>query len=239
MGAFNPAGLEKEYGQLDTLLGDGLSGGGADTLFLNMLDQYDQVTGRDGYRDHDGMVGELLDALNRHLNPIGLDATRSGVVYCNVVGAPDLHEVDGAVEAFMEEDWDRIIQTYDAVYPALRDLWYGEAALEGFDAENHIWQSIDGDQVMYGGKAAYGMYRFTLDTADKDSVFPEYVQYEFSPEEMAAFVTNEFDDPDHATREKPAKDQTVSLAAEATASRDASQALDGHETAANERPMDR
>ena len=109
MSAFNPAGLVIEYGQLDTLLTDGQTPGShADDLFLNMLDQYDQATGSDGYFDHDGMVDELLDALNRRLNPIGLEASRSGVVYCNVMGAPDLHEVVGAVEAFMEQDWDRI-----------------------------------------------------------------------------------------------------------------------------------
>lgn len=90
MSAFNPAGLVTEYGQLDTLLTDGQTPGSrADDLFLNMIDQYDQATGSDGYFDHDGMVGEMLDALNRRLNPIGLDATRSGVVYCNVMGAPD------------------------------------------------------------------------------------------------------------------------------------------------------
>ena len=112
MSAFNPAGLVIEYGQLDTLLTDGQTPGShADDLFLNMLDQYDQATGSDGYFDHDGMVDELLDALNRRLNPIGLEASRSGVVYCNVMGAPDLHEVVGAVEAFMEQDWDRITRT--------------------------------------------------------------------------------------------------------------------------------
>ena len=81
MSAFNPAGLVTEYGQLDTLLTDGQTPGShADDLFLNMLDQYDQATGSDGYFDHDGMVDELLDALNRRLNPIGLEASRSGVV---------------------------------------------------------------------------------------------------------------------------------------------------------------
>ena len=65
MSAFNPAGLVIEYGQLDTLLTDGQTPGShADDLFLNMLDQYDQATGSDGYFDHDGMVDELLDALN-------------------------------------------------------------------------------------------------------------------------------------------------------------------------------
>ena len=98
MSAFNPAGLVTEYGQLDTLLTDGQTPGShADDLFLNMLDQYDQATGSDGYFDHDGMVDELLDALNRRLNPIGLEASRSGVVFCNVMDAPDLHEVVGAV----------------------------------------------------------------------------------------------------------------------------------------------
>lgn len=78
MSAFNPAGLVREYGQLDTLLTDGQTPGShADDLFLNMLDQYDQATGSDGYFDHDGMVDELLDALNRRLNPIGLEASRS------------------------------------------------------------------------------------------------------------------------------------------------------------------
>ena len=109
MTGFDPGKQTTEYGQLDTLLTDGQTpGSGADDLFLNMLDQYDSVTGRDGYRNQEEMVGELLDALNRRLNPIGLAATRSGVVYCNAGGAPDLHEVVGAVEAFMEQDWNEI-----------------------------------------------------------------------------------------------------------------------------------
>lgn len=113
MTAFDPDRPTMGYGQLAGLLTDGqTSGGRADELFLNMLDQYYR-NGREGFRDHDGLVGELLDALNRHLNPIGLEATRGGMVYCNVSGSPSLHDEVDAVEAFMEEDWQRITQIHD------------------------------------------------------------------------------------------------------------------------------
>ena len=217
MSAFNPAGLVTEYGQLDTLLTDGQTPGSrADDLFLNMLDQYDQATGSDGYFDHDGMVDELLDALNRRWNPIGLEATRSGVVYCNVMGAPDLHEVVGAVEAFMEQDWDRIIRNHDADNrPELRDLWYDYAPLEGID-QNGVRHIISHDQVTLdetggftvhdddGNAVTYDRYRFTVDVSD-DFKNPEHVHYDFTPEEMAAFVTGEFVNPDHAAREDAAR----------------------------------
>ena len=217
MSAFNPAGLVTEYGQLDTLLTDGQTPGShADDLFLNMLDQYDQATGSDGYFDHDGMVDELLDALNRRLNPIGLEASRSGVVYCNVMGAPDLHEVVGAVEAFMEQDWDRITQNHDASNrPELRDLWYDYAPLEGID-QNGVRHIIGHDQVTLdetggftvhdddGNAVTYDWYRFTVDVSD-DFKNPEHVHYDFTPEEMAAFVTGEFVNPDHAAREVAAR----------------------------------
>ena len=66
MTGFDPGKQTTEYGQLDTLLTDGQTpGSGADDLFLNMLDQYDSVTGRDGYRNQEEMVGGLLNALNR------------------------------------------------------------------------------------------------------------------------------------------------------------------------------
>lgn len=315
MSAFNPAGLVIEYGQLDTLLTDGQTPGShADDLFLNMLDQYDQATGSDGYFDHDGMVDELLDALNRRLNPIGLEASRSGVVYCNVMGAPDLHEVVGAVEAFMEQDWDRITQNHDASNrPELRDLWYDYAPLEGID-QNGVRHIIGHDQVTLdetggftvhdddGNAVTYDWYRFTVDVSD-DFKNPEHVHYDFTSEEMAAFVTGEFVNPDHAAREVAARsvhqhsvdvevsafvtgeyayrlsydevtnglseeenpytglpetaptgegfhtiepepspaasEKFVSLNAEAKTMRDASQALDGHDAAANERPLDR
>ena len=217
MSAFNPAGLVIEYGQLDTLLTDGQTPGShADDLFLNMLDQYDQATGSDGYFDHDGMVDELLDALNRRLNPIGLEASRSGVVYCNVMNAPDLHEVVGAVEAFMEQDWDRITQNHDASNrPELRDLWYDYAPLEGID-QNGVRHIISHDQVTLdetggftvhdddGNAVTYDWYRFTVDVSD-DFKNPEHVHYDFTPEEMAAFVTGEFVNPDHAAREVAAR----------------------------------
>lgn len=217
MSAFNPAGLVTEYGQLDTLLTDGQTPGShADDLFLNMLDQYDQATGSDGYFDHDGMVDELLDALNRRLNPIGLEASRSGVVYCNVMNAPDLHEVVGAVEAFMEQDWDRIIRNHDADNrPELRDLWYDYAPLEGID-QNGVRHIISHDQVTLdetggftvhdddGNAVTYDRYRFTVDVSD-DFKNPEHVHYDFTPEEMAAFVTGEFVNPDHAAREDAAR----------------------------------
>lgn len=315
MSAFNPAGLVREYGQLDTLLTDGQTPGShADDLFLNMLDQYDQATGSDGYFDHDGMVDELLDALNRRLNPIGLEASRSGVVFCNVMDAPDLHEVVGAVEAFMEQDWDRITQNHDADNrPELRDLWYDYAPLEGID-QNGVRHIISHDQVTLdetggftvhdddGNAVTYDRYRFTVDVSD-DFKNPEHVHYDFTPEEMAAFVTGEFANPDHAAREAAARsvhqhpiyvevsafitgeyayrlscdemengldeqenaytglpeaaptgegfhtiepepspavsEKSVSLSAEAKTMRDASQALDGHDAAANERPLDR
>ena len=361
MSAFNPAGLVIEYGQLDTLLTDGQTPGShADDLFLNMLDQYDQATGSDGYFDHDGMVDELLDALNRRLNPIGLEASRSGVVYCNVMGAPDLHEVVGAVEAFMDEDWDGITQRYDAsgliadvqdlldeydlshgnsdvllqggelgvnveapnhtiiclhvpitesdeetignlkakmiaqmgrfdadeefnelwsrefaehngftpsgfmrmlqkdeehfhfvgfrlamdARPSLRDLWYSDAQLEGVNYTEGYRQTIDADQVMQDGKPAYEKYLFTVSTGDPETSRATDLlsEYDFYPEQMAAFITSEFEDPDHASREKPAKDneQGVSLKDEADASRDASDALGGgHDAPFNEHRMDR
>ena len=217
MTGFDPGKQTTEYGQLDTLLTDGQTpGSGADDLFLNMLDQYDSVTGRDGYRNQEEMVGELLDALNRRLNPIGLDATRSGVVYCNAGGAPDLHEVVGAVEAFMEQDWDRITQNHDASNrPELRDLWYDYAPLEGID-QNGVRHIISHDQVTLdetggftvhdddGNAVTYDWYRFTVDVSD-DFKNPEHVHYDFTPEEMAAFVTGEFVNPDHAAREVAAR----------------------------------
>ena len=217
MSAFNPAGLVIEYGQMDSLLTDGATPGRrADDLFLNMLDQYDPVTGRDGYRNQEEMVDELLDALNRRLNPIGLDATRSGVVYCNVGEAPDPHEVDTAVEAFMEQDWDRITQNHDASNrPELRDLWYDYAPLEGIDQDGvrHIisheqvaLDRIDGFTVHDddGNTVTYDRYRFTVDVSD-DFQNPEHVHYDFTPEEMAAFVTGEVVNPDHAAREEAAR----------------------------------
>ena len=217
MSAFNPAGLVIEYGQMDSLLTDGTTPGRrADDLFLNMLDQYDPVTGSDGYFDHDGMVGELLDALNRRLNPVGLDATRSGVVYCNVMSAPDPREADAAVEAFMDEDWNRITRNHDASNrPELRDLWYDYAPLEGID-QNGVRHIIGHDQVTLdetggftvhdddGNAVTYDWYRFTVDVSD-DFKNPEHVHYDFTPEEMAAFVTGEVVNPDHAAREEAAR----------------------------------
>ena len=213
MSAFNPAGLVTEYGQLDTLLTDGQTPGShADDLFLNMLDQYDQATGSDGYFDHDGMVDELLDALNRRLNPIGLEASRSGVVYCNVMGAPDLHEVVGAVEAFMEQDWDRITQNHDASNrPELRDLWYDYAPLEGID-QNGVRHIISHDQVTLDETGGFTVHdddgnaaeEVTYTLADGTELDTETVD-DFTSEEMAAFVTGEFVNPDHAAREDAAR----------------------------------
>lgn len=89
----------------------------------------------------------------------------------------------------------------------IRDLWYGDAELDGIsepdDAVPGFIQSIDGDQVMHGGRPAYDMYRFVVDTA-QDVPGPDYVLFDITPEEMAAFVNDEFDDPDHATRVHPA-----------------------------------
>ena len=358
MTGFAPGKQTTEYGQLDTLLTDGQTPGSrADDLFLNMIDQYDSVTGSDGYRNQEEMVGELLDALNRRLNPIGLEATRSGVVYCNVMNAPDLHEVVGAVEAFMEQDWDDITQRYDAgsliadaqdlldeydlshgnsevliqdgrlsvtmeapnhatinlnvpvmesdeetignlktemidrmsrfaadeefnelwspefaehngftpsgfmkmlqedenhfhaagfqmymdTRPSLRELWYSDVQLEGINYTEGYRQTIDADQVMQDGKPAYDMYLFMVDKSTGDSTAPEYVQYEIAPVEMEAFITGEFEDPNHASREEPAKDNEhgVSLKDEADASRDASDALGGGSAPSNEHRMDR
>lgn len=89
----------------------------------------------------------------------------------------------------------------------IRDLWYGDAELDGIsepdDAVPGFIQPIDGDQVMHGGRPAYDMYRFVVDTA-QDVPGPDYVLFDITPEEMAAFVNDEFDDPDHATRVHPA-----------------------------------
>ena len=328
MTGFDPGKQTTEYGQLDTLLTDGQTpGSGADDLFLNMLDQYDSVTGRDGYRNQEEMVGELLDALNRRLNPIGLDATRSGVVYCNAGGAPALPEVVGAVGACMEQDWNEILEqhadwdiadhawwmlkdynlehgngrvhlqdgrlsvtmeapnhttinlnvpvmksdeetignlktemidrmsrfTADAEFdklwspefaehngvtpsgfmkmlkedetyfhaagfqmymdtrPALRELWYSDAQIEGINYTEGYRQTIDADQVMQDGRPAYDMYLFTVDKSTGDSTVPEYVQYEITPVEMETFITGEFEDPDHANREKPVEEQSPAL----------------------------
>ena len=215
MSAFNPERQTTEYGQLDALMG-GHHGTSADDIFLGMLDDYDQKDGRKAYGDHDGMVCELLDALNRRLNPIGLDATRSGVVYCNVMGAPDPHEVVGAVEAFMEQDWNHITQNHDASNrPELQELWYDYAPLEGID-RNGVRHIISHDQVTLdetggftvhdddGNTVTYDRYRFTVDVSD-DFQNPEHVHYDFTPEEMAAFVTGEFVNPDHAAREEAAR----------------------------------
>ena len=58
---------------------------------------------------------------------------------------------------------------------------------------------------------------------------------------MEAFITGEFEDPNHASREEPAKDNEhgVSLKDEADASRDASDALGGGSAPSNEHRMDR
>ena len=89
----------------------------------------------------------------------------------------------------------------------IRDLWYGDAELDGIsepdDAVPGFIQPIDGDQVMNEGRPAYDMYRFVVDTA-QDDPGPDYVLFDITPEEMAAFVNEEFDDPDHATRDHPA-----------------------------------
>lgn len=89
----------------------------------------------------------------------------------------------------------------------IRDLWYGDAELDGIsepdDAVPGFIQPIDGDQVMNEGRPAYDMYRFVVDTA-QDDPGPDYVLFDITPEEMAAFVNDEFDDPDHATRDHPA-----------------------------------
>ena len=320
MSAFNPAGLVIEYGQLDTLLTDGQTPGShADDLFLNMLDQYDQATGSDGYFDHDGMVDELLDALNRRLNPIGLEASRSGVVFCNVMDAPDLHEVVGAVEVFMEQDWDRITRNHDAgTRPELRDLWYDYAPLEGID-QNGVRHIISHDQVTNPDHAARedaarsvhqhsvdvevsafvtGEYAYRLsydevtnglseeenpytglpEAAPTGEGFHTMVRLErFDPEswEWDEIDSESVDGPDaeasapyddaerriiarngledrrievvapwgsHTIEPEPspaASEKFVSLNAEAKTMRDASQALDGHDAAANERPLDR
>lgn len=101
------------YGQLETMIGGGRHPGDASDVFLGVLDDYDQVTGRDGYADQEIMVQELLDALNRRLNPLGLDATYSGDVYRNVDADPDSDDVSAAFEAFWDEDFDVIIQRHD------------------------------------------------------------------------------------------------------------------------------
>lgn len=89
----------------------------------------------------------------------------------------------------------------------IRDLWYGDAELDGIsepdDAVPGFIQPIDGDQVMNEGRPAYDMYRFVVDTA-QDDPGPDYVLFDITPEEMAALVNEEFDDPDHATRDHPA-----------------------------------
>lgn len=88
----------------------------------------------------------------------------------------------------------------------IRDLWYGDAELDGIsepdDAVPGFIQSIDGDQVMSEGRPAYDMYRFVVGTA-QDDPGADYVLFDITPEEMAAFVNDEFDDPDHATRVHP------------------------------------
>lgn len=85
----------------------------------------------------------------------------------------------------------------------IRDLWYGRADLFGImSASPGYIQTIDGDQVMHEGRPAYDSYRFVVDTAP-DSPVPDYVSFDITPEEMAAFVNDEFDDPDHVTRDRP------------------------------------
>lgn len=88
----------------------------------------------------------------------------------------------------------------------IRDLWYGDAELDGIsepdDAVPGFIQSIDCDQVMSEGRPAYDMYRFVVGTAQDDPGV-DYVLFDITPEEMAAFVNDEFDDPDHATRVHP------------------------------------
>ena len=358
MTGFDPGKQTTEYGQLDALMG-GHHGTSADDIFLGMLDDYDQEDGREAYGDHDGMVGELLDALNRRLNPIGLDATRSGVVYCNAGTKPDREEVDEAVQTFKNEDWEKIVEIHadwdladhawwllkdcDLIHgnaevslqngrlyvtmeapnhatislnvpvmesdeetignlrtemidrmgrfdadeefnelwspefaehngftpsgflkmlqkdeehfhfagfrlamdarPSLRDLWYSDAQLEGVNYTEGYRQTIDADQVMQDGKPAYEKYLFTVSTGDHETSRATDLlsEYDFYPEQMAAFITSEFEDPDHASREKPAKDneQGVSLKDEADASRDASDALGGGSAPSNEHQMDR
>lgn len=295
MSAFNPARTVTEYGQLDTLLGVGA--GHADELFLNMLDQYDQVTGSDGYFDHDGMVDELLDALNRRLNPIGLDATRSGVVYCNVMGAPDLHEVDGALDAFMEQDWDRIIQNHDAsnrpelvtgefVNPdhAAREVAARSVHQHPVDVEVSAFVTgeyayrLSYDEVTNGLSEEENPYTGLPEAAHTGEGFHTMVRLErFDPEswEWDEIDSESVDGPDaeasapyddaerriiarngledrrievvapwgsHTIEPEPSpavSEKSVSLNAEAKTMRDASQALDGHDAAANERPLDR
>ena len=55
-----------------------------------------------------------------------------------------------------------------------------------------------------GNAVTYDWYRFTVDVSD-DFKNPEHVYYDFTPEEMAAFVTGEFANPDHAAREAAAR----------------------------------
>lgn len=116
----------------------------------------------------------------------------------------------------MEQDWDRITRNHDAgTRPELRDLWYDYAPLEGID-QNGVRHIISHDQVTLdesggftvhdddGNAVTYDRYRFTVDVSD-DFKNPEHVYYDFTPEEMAAFVTGEFANPDHAAREDAAR----------------------------------
>lgn len=102
-------------------------------------------------------------------------------------------------------------QMYMDTRPALRELWYSDAQIEGINYTEGYRQTIDADQVMLDGRPAYDMYLFTVDKSTGDSTVPEYVQYEITPVEMETFITGEFEDPDHANREKPVEEQSPAL----------------------------
>ena len=272
MTGFDPGKQTTEYGQLDTLLPGGTTPGSrADDLFLNMLDQYDPVTGRDGYRNQEEMVDELLDALNRRLNPVGLDATRSGVVYCNVGEAPDPHEVDTAVEAFMEQDWNEILEQHadwdiaDHAWWMLKDynLEHGNGRVHlqdgrlsvTMEAPNHTTINLNVPVMESDEKTIMNLKAEMIDRMgrfDADEEFTELWSKEFA--EHNGFTPSGFmkmlqDDEKHfhgaAVRIATdySKEQTekrvMSPTAEAKASRDASQTLDGHDAPSNEHRMDR
>ena len=270
MSAFNPERQTTEYGQLDALMG-GHHGTSADDIFLGMLDDYDQEDGSKAYGDHDGMVGEMLDALNRRLHPIGLDATRSGVVYCNAGTEPDREEVDAAVRTFKNEDWAKIVEIHadwdlaDHAWWLLKDygLTHGntEVSLQNgnlyvtMEAPNHATISLNVPVMESDEKTIMNLKAEMIDRMgrfDADEEFTELWSKEFA--EHNGFTPSGFmkmlqDDEKHfhgaAVRIATdySKEQTgkrvMSLTAEAKASRDASQALDGHDAPSNEHRMDR
>lgn len=133
------------YRSLDTMIGGGRHPGDAYNVFLGELDEYDQVTGRDGYSDQEIMVQELLDALNGRLRAVGLHATYSGDVYRNADAEPDDDDVKDAIAAFWDEDFADIVQRHDR--SGLVDS--AERLLEDYDLSHGNSEVILQDRDLY------------------------------------------------------------------------------------------